>query len=93
MTSITQIVTELDHFSKSLYGSLGGFKVAKDHWLSLAAQGFQLQPDATVKTVKSPFGRRGYLAIAWYALQMEDIGLFIATCLAGAEWETEWLKD
>ena len=91
MTSI--IRTEFAKFSHSLYDAPGGHRQALSHWQSLAELARQTSFIPLQTNVNSVFGRRGFMALACYALDTENIALFHKVCEDAAAWEESWFTD
>ena len=87
------IRSEFAKFSHSLYDAPGGHRQALLHWQNLAELARQTSFDPLQTKVNSMFGRRGYMALACYALDTENIALFHKVCEDAAEWEQTWFVD
>ena len=90
---ISDIRTEFDAFQTSLYNSPGGYRAAHARWSSLYELACQTSFIPLETNVNSPFGRRGYMALACYALETKDTSLFAKVCEAGMGWEKQWFED
>lgn len=81
----------LDVLIRLLGKSPAGHEVARRHWVDM----YMVEVDyghvrpPVERSITTPTGRAGYLALASYAIEMNDRELFCNVCISAARYELE----